>query len=127
MAREVWIKRGFCGIIVLSFDQECCFSDLRECLFLVLTAFTFGKSTGFASRILSAVQYLRVSSGEAFSECLTMVGVGAGFARRLHATRYTPTSKPSRTVAGRATRMSLCFCDIMPLSFIIETGCAGCP
>jgi hypothetical protein len=78
---------------------------------------TFGRGAGLASRILSAVQYLRVSSAGVSTECLMILAEGAGFEKRFDANRYTPTSKQSRTVPTRGRRMSLCCCNIVVLSF----------
>ena len=75
---------------------------------------TLGRGAGSASRILSAVQYLRVSSAGVSTECL-MILAGVGLEKRFHANRYTPTSKQSRTVPTRGRRMNLCCCNIIVL------------
>ena len=89
--------------------RRCCFSRSR--------ASTFGRGAALAWRILSAVQYLMLSSEEVSTECLMIVVEESGFEKRFHASKYTPTSTQRRIVPTRGTWISLCFRNIMPLSF----------
>jgi hypothetical protein len=99
-----------------SCGREAC-GGRRGCCFPRCRALTLGRGAGLAWRILSVVQYLRVSSEGVSSECFMIVAAGAGFEKRFHASRYTPTSKQRRIVPTRGSWTSLCCRDIMALSF----------
>jgi hypothetical protein len=71
-----------------------------------------GRGAGWALRILSAVQYLRVSLEEVPTECFATFD----FEKRFAANRYKPTSRPKRVIPTRGN--SFCDCAIMPLSFV---------
>jgi hypothetical protein len=70
-----------------------------------------------ALRILSAVQYLRASSGGVSTLCFVTLFDGVDFEKRFHAARYTPTIKHRRVVPTKGRKMSLCCRDMMDLSF----------
>ena len=101
--------QAWCG------SEECV--GRRGCCFPRSRVLTFGKGAALALRILSAVQYLRASSGEVSTECLMIVAEGSRFEKRFHITRYTPTSKQRRIVPTRGRWLSLCCRDIIVLSF----------
>ena len=101
--------QAWCG------SEEC--GERRGPCFPCSRAVTFGRGAALALRILSAVQYLRASSAGVSTECFTILAEGAGFEKRFHTTRYTPTSKQRRIVPTRGRRLSLCCRDIMVLSF----------
>ena len=101
--------QAWCGLERCGGRRGCCFPRSR--------ALTSGRGAALALRILSAVQYLRVSSAGVSTACFTILAAGAGFEKRFHANRYTPTSKQRRIVPTRGRRMSFCCCDIMVLSF----------
>jgi hypothetical protein len=78
------------------FQQIYCGRDEED--FFRFFSLTSGIGAGLASRILSAVQYLRVSSGEVSTECFVIAGEDVDFARRFLAKRNTPISKLRRMV-----------------------------
>lgn len=82
-----------------------------------LSALTSGSGAALALRILSAVQYVRASSAGVSTECFMILSDGGDFEKRLHAARYTPTSKHRRIVPTRGRMMSFCCRDIMAISF----------
>src|SRR5258707_5869340 len=102
--------------------QACCGPERcrgrRGCCFPRSRALTSGRGAALALRILSAVQYLRVSSAGVSTSCFTIVAEGAGFEKRFHANRYTPTSTQRRIVPTKGRRLSFCCRYIMILFFL---------